>query len=403
MNMKNRNRQHQSGGVSIFVVVFSALLVTIVTVSFVSVMLRTQQQASNADLSNSAYDAALAGVEDAKRLLLIYRQCQRTGDTSSTPCQHANAALSPAPGGAGGQLCNTNKKGLYGLTDFNEVLVQRSQIPGQDNTSVDLDQAYTCVTIDFTSPDLKGSLADGESRLIPIETDGGVAFNKIKISWFKKAQDSTDALNLPLSTTLPKHTSDDWPAARPPVMRTQLIQVGNTFSADQFDQDGGSNQSNTNTLFLYPSSAGLSSASYPPFTTDNRTGVNAPKSPYATRCSPANYVGNDYACQTTIDMPEPIGGARKNFYLQLSALYNAADFKIELLSGATAVEVVGPVVDSTGRANDLFRRVQARIDFAGEYAKAAIDIEGNLCKDFSVTDKDTDFIQNSCTPRAPTP
>ncbi len=59
--------KRQRGAVSIFAVVFSALLLTILTVGFIRLMVSAQQRAINNDLSQSAYDAALAGVEDAKR------------------------------------------------------------------------------------------------------------------------------------------------------------------------------------------------------------------------------------------------------------------------------------------------------------------------------------------------
>ena len=50
------------------------MLLTIVTIGFIKLMIMDQRQSSNSDMSQSAYDAALAGAEDAKRWFVPPRQ-----------------------------------------------------------------------------------------------------------------------------------------------------------------------------------------------------------------------------------------------------------------------------------------------------------------------------------------
>jgi hypothetical protein len=96
--------------------------------------------------------------------------------------------------------------------------------------------------------------------------------------------------------------------------------------------------------------------------------------------------------------------AARTAFLHLSALYNQAHYKIQLEDSTGAVVQfanVQPEVDSTGRANDLFRRTVSRVELSGDfsYPNAEIDITGNLCKNFSVTTRINDYKNtNTCTP-----
>ena len=63
-------RKDQRGAISIFTVVMFAILMSILTVGFVRLMLDEHEQTLQDDLSKSAYNAAQAGIEDAKRAML---------------------------------------------------------------------------------------------------------------------------------------------------------------------------------------------------------------------------------------------------------------------------------------------------------------------------------------------
>src|SRR5690606_25674022 len=96
-----------------------------------------------------------------------------------------------------------------------------------------------------------------------------------------------------------------------------------------------------------------------------------------------------YACSITLNLPQPVGGGDRTAYLRIGALYNSSHFRVTMYkNGAQAkFDGVQPEIDSTGRANDLFRRVVTRvelIDNSFPYPDGAVNTSGNLCKDFAV-------------------
>ena len=66
--MKLQNfRESKKGVASLYAVVFATILFGVITLSFVRIILSEARQSDDDELSQSAYDSALAGVEDAKR------------------------------------------------------------------------------------------------------------------------------------------------------------------------------------------------------------------------------------------------------------------------------------------------------------------------------------------------
>ncbi len=398
MKLITTKQHRQSGAVSLFVVIFAALLMTVVTVSFVQFMLRDQQQATTNDLSQSANDAALAGVEDAKRLLLLDQSCRDGTAAASINCVTIQNALTPLPGSNETDCNPLVAAGLVGQTN-DETIVQRSI----GDNAAKLDEAYTCVKIGVNTVDYKKNLEVNQSILVPIT--GVSNFDRVEVSWFSRSdvEDDTDSTTVGFPTTgadvsLPR-VGTKWQLNYPPLLRTQLIQTGGSFSLTDFDDSQPGNRSNANTLFLYPSATGTENKDF---------ALDARKSPTNTpqqvRCE-NDFLTAEYVCKATILLPNPIDGnvANRNAYLRLTALYNGAHFSVKLKNGADEVRFnrVQPEVDATGRANDVFRRVKARIELKGDfiYPEAALDITGDLCKNFTVTDAEADYSNNgTCTP-----
>lgn len=356
------NKQH--GGVSLFIVIFTTLIITIITVSFTQLMVRNQQQASENDLAQRAYDSALAGVEDAKRLLVMYQNCN-TGPTNN--CSLYKTSIDD-------QKCDTIQSShIVSTAISNDKEVQVGE--EADN------QAYTCVKIDTKSPNFEGFLEKDTSAVIPLI--GKADFTKVRISWFTAEDSPSPSISRDVNMPLPAQNSPSWGSATPPIMRAQYIpQV----APDQLDTEA-------KTLFLYPLNAGGNLE----FATDLRRDNS--KSPSAVGCTSG---GTGGACSVSIKLPaKPASGVA---YLQLMALYNKAHFTVELLNDTDNVvyfDNVQPVVDSTGRAENLFRRVKARVKLGGiplSYPDGAINVRGPLCKTFFVTNDPADFKPNGCTP-----
>jgi len=376
MSMHHNKRNAERGATALMIVVFTVLLLMTITVSFMRLVVQDQERTNNDELSRGAYDSALAGVEDGKRVL---QSCIGQSDTSACSaiaageCNtiHSAKVLSVSDSGA-----NTG-----------EVIVQNSS-----GTDGGYDQAYSCVKIDRNTSDYQGSLSDDSSEVVPLQTVG--SFTQVTISWFKNPGTGTVFdLNASPSPLLPIATK--WAAVgktRPPLLRVQLIQYnGQNFKLDDFDQSGGSN-----TLYLYPSSVGLSIAD---FSSDaRRSKTNNLLIPV--RCTPG--IGSQYICSATLTLPLPVGLpaaqiADRRAYLRVTSLYGDTDYTIQPVG--TELQDVEPAIDSTGRAADVYRRVRARVQLVSPaetqlYPRATVDITHNFCKDFGVSD--SQYIAGSC-------
>lgn len=399
--MSHQHTQHrQAGAVSLFVVMFTALLFVAVTVGFTVLMLTDQQQATDNDLAQSALDSANAGTEDAKRVLAQYSDCQERGINSGV-CGNVATAMSR-------NQCNTINASLGASSDQSERKVQQTET---NDTASALEQAYTCVKITPNTDTYVGKTrSEGDLRLIPLKTDGQ-PFDTIQVKWLQRG-------DMNLQSGAPQFSSLADYADVPAGQRADYLRLptkaewrndrrGSVLRVGMMQYQPGSINLNdlddkAKAVFLYSGSTGtntpvdLNSADlHRPLTNPDASGLESKiyNYPYEVNCADAT---SGYMCTTYLSVPD---GANTSLsrYLTLASVYRDTSFEVRLLSAGNTVQFknVQPEIDVTGRANNVFRRIVSRVESAdaseAPYPRAAVGISGDICKNFIVTDDPSDF------------
>jgi Tfp pilus assembly protein PilX len=386
-------RNKQQGAAAIFIVVFFAILISVIALSFLNIAVQDQEQSTNDDLSQSAYDSANAGTEDAKRALSWY-ELHCPANSAPAPADASNCATYATTFTSASNQCNlaslTTTGTLPGVQlapgSTSEVLVETNSNVSSDDTK--LNQAYTCTTIATQTSDYKAVATNGKSdNLIPLQTVGQAAAptDAIELNWFTDVNAGTDTPTFSSPKDLP--LPSQWLATAPPIMRVELVPVlrGN-IDINNVDND-------TRTVFLYPTTGAASNVALS--AEDLGRSAEKPDAPNLAHCQSTLPAGT-YDCSATINTLPPATGdtsgnhAGTDYYLRITSLYNNADYQIRLFDSSgnpLLFNNVEPQIDSTGRADDVFRRIQSRITdltSSNPLTDGGFDITQGLCKDFNV-------------------
>ena len=403
--MKKTKAKFKKGAASFYIVAFSTLILVIVAASFASVIISVVTRTSNDDLSQSAYDSSLAGVEDAKLAYINYAKCVASG---------AKAASS-RPSGGGDVTCADiiywmehpdcdmvgHILGRVGKDDSREVQISDTVVAGPDVDN-NLNQAYTCAIINTTLGDYRSNLsATNTTKIVRAQFDNGIAskIKKVRVSWYSNREGSTYNFTNVINSRVAFQPLMNIVAATPPTLSVGLIQTSKSFSLSDFDRSVGS-KTDRATIYLVPTNnkvlAGANGDTYIGTLKANNENVvpasmlvksndkyskNLPGLVYCDGVS-----ASEYACSAIVELPEPIGGDRSDetFMFTVSIPYGQpnTDFSMEFWCGNDAsskcsesteniddeessranISGVQVLVDSTGRANDLYRRVETRLE-----------------------------------------
>ncbi|MBO7657339.1 hypothetical protein J6S55_01710 [Candidatus Saccharibacteria bacterium] len=417
------------GAASFYIVAFSTLILTVIATSFAMVIVSEITRSMNDDLSQSAYDSALAGVEDAKVAYSNYRRCKEAGAV----------AAATKPSGAGSVTCGdilywVEKEpdscytvarilGRIGKDEEKEVGLGGTEVSGTGGVKT-TNQAYTCVKMKMTLNDYRATLSDNNAvRTVKAGVSGDLIndISKIRISWYSNRSNFSPKWNN--QNKFPTIQS----LAAPPTLEFKLVQTAEEFRLADFDLTGDG-VTDRATLYLVPqNSTGTNFISKNDVVkTNNRAQTNKP---FKVNCKDGQT--SEFYCSVDIELPSPaaskplktdveggdidwsevgdgdsviFGGnqflpigeligidepalpANRNsdtFMFTVSLPYRQpeTDFAIEVFcntSSTKCAEVLGGAgestdkavtmsdvqisIDSTGRANDLYRRVETRLE-----------------------------------------
>jgi hypothetical protein len=366
------------------------MLISVITIGFLRIMTVEQRQALDNDLTASALAAAESGIEDAKRAILKY---------SSLPDGAEKTALRNA-------LNSSECDALLSNSTANSIGITSSgSITGDPN----LNQYYTCLSVNLASPDYIASSTAGKSEFIPLNTENDVEFDQVHVSWHLVSNSiGTEGdgrpSNYAISTLFPRVTGDaqSWSTqGYPAYLRVQFYGYPN----GSFKRNNVNDR--TRSVFLVPSAVGtseniaISSSVADPLPHD----FDQSKSPVqAIQCkdTPATVPVGTYACAATISLPDDPGlrGNNNQYYLRVTPLYGSSHFRVQMQNDDGTVvnfSEVQPIVDATGRASDVFRRVQARVrlDSVGGLPEYAVESANDICKNMQVADGSY-FQANNC-------
>lgn len=396
--MKSLFKKTKTGASSIYIVTFTCIIFGIVTLSFIRIMLSEAGQSSNDDLSQSAYDSAIAGVEDAKIAVHDYYMCLSQGRGSN--CR------SPFARNVSENDINCQQDFVIGSIVHGAQVGEAIKIEEIGNNNSDSGQSYTCVIVRDVVPDYRGTLSsDTRVRVVPLGLNRGSGTSavtsslsqvkKIKFHWYSTINQGTQQFrNLNNGGQLENYDK----APTPPTISLTLIKVPQSIDINTLSQENNiPNSVIYSTVVLLPSDNGVQDRTISASTlrqagTVESGGNSTNNEAFTVKCVSST----EFACNVTLETDFFSNG--DNAMLVVSLPYGdvMTDFAVGLVNGANeAVDFKGLQlsVDSTGRTGQLFRRVEARLDPADlffTYPQYELELggqggSGDLIKNFWVT------------------
>jgi len=328
-------RNQESGLVSLIVAITFIVIISLITTSFALLSRREARQSLDRQLSTQAFYAAESGINDAVRAV-------KSGTTNITDCNgiNTNSAFQP---------------------DLGDGL------------------SYTCVLVTENPTSLEfGPIETNSPEIVRVQAPSTIG--RLRISWQDYAGNQTFAPAgtplLPQTGTVNSYADDTG------LLRTTIIPVTNNLNRTDLIN-------NSQNLFMYPGTAGspgdFGSYSYVSGQTSQGAFVDG-------KCHTGN-IPPTFPLYCNVDVEGLSALGTNVFYVRLQGVYRTSKVTIQAYTAGSGnndplkLSNGQTIIDATGKANDVLRRIQVRVPVTTKYVTppGAFVSADNICKLLSIT------------------
>lgn len=339
---KDRGQTGQRGMASIVITMITMVVITLIVLGFATISRREQRQSLDQLLSTQAFYAAESAVEDASSIIK-----QRLANSQPVPAK---------------TNCTTDPSGVYPVSGG-----------ANDPTVVDAEYnvSYTCLTVDPAPTSVQFDGVGDNAVVVPLTTNNPI--NNLEIRWRPASPPAsgTPSADCPAAATgsfAPQSGGNAWRCGYG-VLRAEITLTDGALT-----------------------SAGLANNTLHGIFVPLRNGTSGQLA-YNTNTNRPNIVGADCVTTSYTECTARITNINtgpRSMSLRLSAMYQPSRISVQAFNGSNAQGISGvqAVIDATGKASDVLRRIQVRmplINTRTAFPGNAISSNGAICKRFGTT------------------
>lgn len=326
---------NEDGFASLIIAIVLVIVLSLLTVGFAELMRHSQEQELNRHLSDQAYYAAESGINDAVRAL------NNGFNQQKTDC---------------GPVTSTSD--LYGKTGANYLA--NSTVDTSDNSVA----SWTCLLIDPTPDSLAYNPVGTVTPTIFIFKPASGGISQLDFYWQDADQSNTNFR--------PAYNGTN---AFPSVVNWGSIGMLRISLTPLASLDRNSLINNVYTAFLYPSTSTSNNSE----SISGHTGFSSNGGDVLSGgCKQTN---TPRYCHISLN---GIPGSSNGYLVSLRSIYSSTNVYITGSNGAGPVNFSGAqsLVDSTGKSQNVLKRIQVRVPDHNEYPYPGFDVQstGGICK-----------------------